>query len=504
MTRRLPLRWGIVGLLMASLLSGCSLSPNASLPAPDGAGAGVGTPAPIDAGDAADGETNERLLAGVDRASRSDEQRNIHASWYTLPGEPEFGQSQERALQGTIDHYVDDLSPQAFDGVAPPELNTSSTLTGSSDRMLGVRQSTYTFLGASGGSSYRTLWYDREDRKTLAPRDLFDSDKDWERFRSLTSEQLAADDDVFPEEAASPAAALFDSVNFDARGNALVEFDDYSVAPGSVSPVIATIAAEDLLPLLSQRGLAVRAAGMEPAPVTSTPQDDGSGDGTGREGASPTPRAAGQPTTRTSPDCRKVKCIALSFDDGPGPSTGRLLSMLADHDARATFFVVGPNAQRYPEVLKQAADAGHEIGNHTWSHRSLPGLAPEQAREELGRTDDAVAAATGSTPTLTRPPYGATNREVNRLVHTPVILWDVDTLDWKHRDADIVARSALRDAHPGAIMLMHDIHPTSVDAMPRILDRLAAQGYHFVTVSELLESSNPKAQVAYSHGPTGK
>ncbi len=492
--------WGIVGALVAALTAGCSLSPHASLPVPgDGA---PSIPAPIDHGTDPDAGLDAKLLKGVDRGSRSDEDRNIYASWYTLPTEPEFGQGQERAIQSEIDAYVKDIPSSAFGGVAPPELNTTSALTGASDRVLGVRQTTYTFMGASGGSAYRTLWYDRENRKTMSTRDLFDTDGDWEAFRALTAQQLSANAEVFDEEATDPAERLLDSVNFDSAGNALVEFDDYSVAPGSVSPVIAKIATDDLLPLLSPRGLAVRAAGMDPAPVAPAPKTTDAG--TSSRPASPEPSASAVPQRRKAPDCRKAKCIALTFDDGPGPATGRLLSTLASHDARATFFVVGPNARRYPHVLKQAAAAGHEIGNHTWSHRSLASLSPEEGRRELARTDDAVSAATGSAPTLTRPPYGATNPQVNRLVHTPVVLWDVDTLDWKHRNADTVARAALRDAHPGAIVLMHDIHPTSVAAMPRILDGLAARGYQFVTVSELLASSRPQAQVTYSHGPAGK
>lgn len=502
MTRLRPARWGIAGVLVASLLAGCSLSPDASLPVPGGND--VSTPAPIDDGPDAGHGLDARLLSGVDRASRSDEERNVYASWYAVAAEPEFGLSQERALQETIDAYVGALPPEAFAGVAPPELNTTSTLTGSSDRMLGVRQTSYTFLGASGGSAYRTLWYDREDRRTLSTRDLFDSDGDWEDFRSLCAEQLAADDEVFPDEATEPAATLLDSVNFDSAGNALVEFDDYSVAPGSAGAVVARIATDDLLPLLSPAGLAVRAAGMDPAPVTSARKATDDDDGASSRRSAAARQASGSPSRRPAPDCRKAKCIALTFDDGPGPSTRRLLSMLAEHDARATFFVVGPHARRYPDMLRQAAEAGHEIGNHTWSHRSLTTVAPDRARQELAQTDDAVSAATGSAPTLTRPPYGATSAAVNRLVHTPVVLWDVDTLDWKHRNADMVARTALRDAHPGAIVLMHDIHPTSVAAIPRILDGLEAQGYRFVTVSELLASSKPKAQITYSHGPEGK
>ncbi|WP_372697204.1 polysaccharide deacetylase family protein [Arthrobacter sp. JSM 101049] len=482
--------------LVAAALAGCAVSPGASLPRPLTA---AGTPAPIGDGTGLAAAPGLGLLEGSGTRSRVDEHHHIHARWFTLEDEPAFGRGQEQAVDQEIAAFRA-LRERDSASAPPSELNISSAVTARSARMVGIRQTAYAVRDSSGSSAYRTLWYDREDRNTLDTRDLFASDRDWSAFGALVADDLAVDPDVFPDRAADPDPVLLDSVNFDAAGNALVEFDDGSVAPAAASPVVARVGSAALLPLLSDRGLAVRAAGMDPAGAASSA---GPAQETARQDAAGPPVAGTVPSARRSPDCGHVKCIALTFEDGPGPETGRLLSILEEHDALATFFVVGPQIGRYGAELRQAVAAGHEIGNHGWSHRALTSMPAEQARRELGRTDDAIAAATGASSTLMRPPYGATSPEVNRLAHTPVALWDVDPLDWVHHDPDLVVDAVLRRAHPGAIVLLHGSAGTA-ESLPRILAGLGGRGYHFVTVSELLAPMDPEAQVAYTHGAAGK
>ncbi|MFI7439355.1 polysaccharide deacetylase family protein [Nonomuraea indica] len=203
----------------------------------------------------------------------------------------------------------------------------------------------------------------------------------------------------------------------------------------------------------------------------------------------PTPAATPVPT---GPDCRRVKCVALTFDDGPGPYTATLLRHLAARKARATFFVVGQNVVAHPDLVRRAAAAGHEIGGHSWSHRDLTTLRAASIRADLARTAKAVKAATGVAPTIMRPPYGAQNAYVRKHAKQPMIMWSVDTLDWRYRSSARVARVAVKNARPGGIILFHDIHPTTVKAIPRVLKKLSARGYHFVTVSELLGTAPGK------------
>lgn len=187
-------------------------------------------------------------------------------------------------------------------------------------------------------------------------------------------------------------------------------------------------------------------------------------------------------------DCEWDKCVALTFDDGPGTYTESLLDILARHQARATFFVVGRMISGGGEsTLRRMVAEGHELGNHTWDHPQLPMLSQAAIREELGRTQWLVKQVTGVTMILMRPPYGLTDSRVateSRYLGLAQIMWDVDTLDWRDHDPSVIARRAA-GAGPGSIVLMHDIHSSTIQAVPRLLDELAARNYRFVTLSEL-------------------
>ena len=205
----------------------------------------------------------------------------------------------------------------------------------------------------------------------------------------------------------------------------------------------------------------------------------------------PTPPPAAQ---APSGNCGQAKCIALTFDDGPGIYTAGLLDTLERAGAKGTFFVIGSKVNTQPGVLRRMQANGHQIGSHSWSHPLLTQLGPEGVQAEIRSTSDAIAKVTGQRPILMRPPYGGFNQPVLdelRAQGMASILWSVDTRDWADRNSSIVCSRAVAGAAPGAIILMHDIHPTSVDAVPCILDSLKQQGYQFVTVSTLLGKTEP-------------
>ncbi len=197
--------------------------------------------------------------------------------------------------------------------------------------------------------------------------------------------------------------------------------------------------------------------------------------------------------------------IAMTFDDGPhATNTPRLLNMLAQRNIKATFFVVGTCVKEYPQITRRILAEGHELANHTWSHQALSSLSAEKVSEQLRKTHDAVREATGYQMRLMRPPYGATNLRVKQQCFSEfgysTILWSVDPLDWKRPGSSVVASRIINATHPGAIILSHDIHAATIDAMPQTLDTLLAKGYKFVTVSQLLNmaasSPAPSAPVA--------
>lgn len=201
--------------------------------------------------------------------------------------------------------------------------------------------------------------------------------------------------------------------------------------------------------------------------------------------------------------------VAMTFDDGPhAHNTPRLLDILKQRGIKATFFVVGKNAAEYPEILKRIADEGHEIANHSFSHPVLASLGESELREQLDRTHQAVLKNAGVSMKVMRPPYGALSEPQRRWTNAnfgyKIILWDVDPLDWKFRDASRVETEILSRARPGSIILSHDIHKTTVDAMPSTLDALTAKGFKFVTVSELLAMDRPAAPRPQDPKPTVK
>ncbi|PIM70795.1 hydrolase [Streptomyces sp. JV178] len=184
-------------------------------------------------------------------------------------------------------------------------------------------------------------------------------------------------------------------------------------------------------------------------------------------------------------DCRKVKCVALTFDDGPVTDSQRLLNILKERDVRATFYVVGKNAQKYPATVRNASLAGHQIGNHSWDHADLTKLSAAKVKSQFSRADAAIKQATGKKPTTVRAPYGAHNATVRGAAGRPLVHWSVDTLDWKYRDTARLIKTVKAETRPGDIVLMHDIHRTTVDAVPGIITALKARGFHFVTVDQL-------------------
>ena len=183
--------------------------------------------------------------------------------------------------------------------------------------------------------------------------------------------------------------------------------------------------------------------------------------------------------------------LAMTFDDGPHPSlTPKLLDILKQRNIKATFYVVGKNAKAYRQIIRRILEEGHEIGNHTWTHASLTSRSDDQIRSELKMSEDALVAAAGYRPHTIRPPYGATNARIKQMLYSEfgysTIMWSVDPQDWRRPGVSVVTSRLVNGAHKGAILLAHDIHPPTIQAMPSTFDQLLAKGYQFVTVSQLM------------------
>ena len=183
--------------------------------------------------------------------------------------------------------------------------------------------------------------------------------------------------------------------------------------------------------------------------------------------------------------------IALTFDDGPGPGTRRILRALESVDGRATFCMVGDRVNDYAQTARMVAEQGSEIATHTLSHPNLAKLSAGEVRAELEQSIAAIEQVTGVRPGVLRPPYGSTSEDVQQICREMGVVianWNVDTEDWRVRDADAILNHVLDNARDGAIVLCHDLYPETAAAMEQAVEALAAQGYQLVSVSELLQA----------------
>lgn len=182
--------------------------------------------------------------------------------------------------------------------------------------------------------------------------------------------------------------------------------------------------------------------------------------------------------------------IALTFDDGPGDRTGELLDQLEKYDAKATFFMLGQKVSSYPDEIKKMKEIGCELGNHSYDHPNLAKLSADGVKKQIGDTNSKIQAIVGEGASVMRPPYGAISATLKANAGMPLILWNIDTLDWKTRNAKATVDMVMENAKDGDIILMHDIHTESVDAAIELIPKLLEKGYQLVTVSELAAYKN--------------
>ena len=184
------------------------------------------------------------------------------------------------------------------------------------------------------------------------------------------------------------------------------------------------------------------------------------------------------------------KLVAITFDDGPGPYTNKLLDILNANKAHATFFMLGNNLEKYRSVVLNVYNSGNEIGYHSYAHTNFKRQDIATIKSELDQSNAILKNITGTTFSLIRPPYGSINNEIKEAIDASFILWSVDTEDWRHKDSEYLLNYVLENIYAGAIILFHDIHATSVDAMAKILPYLYVEGYQVVTVSDLAKNYN--------------
>ncbi|NJK71510.1 polysaccharide deacetylase family protein [Candidatus Gracilibacteria bacterium] len=196
--------------------------------------------------------------------------------------------------------------------------------------------------------------------------------------------------------------------------------------------------------------------------------------------------------TNIEPNCKVVKCVALTYDDGPHSTlTPKLLDLVekkySSYNIRLTFFVQGHLVMKNKGIVQRIAKGGHELGNHTWAHEYLTQLDSSGIQKTLQKTQQILFSLTGSYPTIFRPPGGHSDQFVRSNTSLREVMWDIDTRDWDHRNRWRTLAIIKNQLKPNSIILLHDIHAESVEASPYIFETLHKSGYKMVTVSHLLK-----------------
>lgn len=181
------------------------------------------------------------------------------------------------------------------------------------------------------------------------------------------------------------------------------------------------------------------------------------------------------------------KKIALTFDDGPDAEcTPLLLDGLAERGVKATFFVIGKEAEAQPELMQRIVKEGHMVGNHTYNHVDLKNMTASAARQEIEKANEVIAKYTGEEPCFLRPPFGSASSKVEQEMEMIQVLWSIDTMDWSCKNEEQICNTIYREIEENSIILMHDEYPATVRAALSVIDNLQKQGYEFVTVDEIL------------------
>ncbi|WP_425309555.1 polysaccharide deacetylase family protein [Ammonicoccus fulvus] len=369
---------------------------------------------------------------------------------------------------------------------------------------------TWTAAGAET-SRPTVVWYDAGSKKVFSSPVLIREDQ-WGAFKAEVAKAAGKHkkpklDETRVNEALDADPAPQGSgpmLGFDAKGDMVVSFTKGTVSDDVVS---LRVPGDAVSPLLSEFGRRAADGALAPAAFDGTPAP--MGDSAGGGGQAPAPAAtpgATRPSTAVGPDCTKVTCVALTYDDGPVPDTAQLVDAFAAAKAPATFFQLGRMIEANPGIAKQIASAGHEVGSHSFSHPNLVSINGDRLTKELSGNADVMEHAYGRRPLIMRPPYGSHNARVDDVIRgtgAAIIQWDVDTNDWQTKNQASTENVVVYGggAKANTIVLMHDVHPSTVAAAPAILEGLQAKGVTLVTVSELsLNTGGYQAGHAYCSG----
>jgi peptidoglycan/xylan/chitin deacetylase (PgdA/CDA1 family) len=415
----------------------------------------------------------------------------VHVTW------PRLGIA---ALDAELDRLGADevatFRPTVAAAPEDSELNGTWSFVGSSADVVGVLTDTYLLAEGRSTETWQTTWYDAAAGTVVPNLALVD---DAATLAEDVTEALDGQPAVDPDLLAGALATGVPVLGFTENGELFVGFDEGQISPAHTGRVSVVLTLDQTDDLLSDLGEVAQASLVDPAlpPGAVEPEGSEGSEGSDDSGESGEPGASG--ATSTPPvdtgdvDCAEQQCVALTFDDGPGAGTPALLEALGTLDAPATFFVLGQQVATYPAVTAAIAAAGHELGVHTWDHRNLTRLPLPEVDRELARTVTVVEDAVDQTPTLFRPPYGATDERVRTRADAAGLTEVLPTVDPDTlaglEPAALVER-VVADAEAGGIVVLPDTASTSAATVTAIVTGLRQRGFTLVTASRLLEQAD--------------
>lgn len=440
------------------------------------------------------------LVQSISTASYADQQRGVTTDV------PRFGSARNLTQAVDVVRHKD-MREAHWDGAT--KVAVTAAVIASSPDVLGVAV-TSSVEGPKPKVVPATLWYDARRSQTYSSPILI-APEQWKAFADqvhAAAGKSGADAKAVDEAlVATPAPyGTGPAMGFNSGGDLVLQFAGGVLGP---KPKGLVVPSAEVTPRLSEFGALAQQASKEPSAFTGKPSQQLEGftptkhrpaksaspnvptDGQkSSEVPTPTPLGAVRPSTAVGVDCIVNSCVALTYDDGPGPETPKLLETLDRARASVTFFELGSSIKVRQDVVKQVASSGQEIGNHTLTHPPLAKQSLDHVKHEVVGNSEKLAELIGAKPLIFRPPYGSHNDSVDQIVGAEgmaIIQWNVDSNDWRSKNTEATQREALAGALKLSqpIVLMHDIHATTIEAAPKILETLKQHKMTLVSVSEL-------------------
>lgn len=452
------------------------------------------TSAPIDIEKNTENLTDSIQVNTIQIGSETTNDKNRFHTSYPSTNYEFINTHQEEFAQAYLNEFQDNIKDGNENAVAGLDFGQHFEIIESTPSILAFLIERYTSYGNNYNTQYFTHLYDLEERQRLQFSNLFYPQENFDKLADIVKSKTTAilkdkinamegltDSDrttllesiqEMIAEGTKPTDKNFHAFSWDESGELTIYFDKYQVASGNHGNIEVKLNPEtykDLVAKKHQYIFHIQAEDID----TSTPKIKDS-------------------TTAKKEydiDCSKVPCVALTFDDGPAKHTARLLDILKEHDVKATFFVLGKSAKIQKNTILRTIKEGHQIGNHSWDHKDLKKLSEEEILSQIQKTNEAISQISGEEVQVLRPPYGSFNDIVKNQGEMPIILWNLDPLDWKDRNPEIVVQR-ISEAKINGIVLAHDIHPSTVEAIPEVISNLKAKGYHLVTIDNLFSDQS--------------